>query len=601
MQAQVFTQSISQQLEHTFGYTQFRPGQAESIQAVLNQQDAMVLLPTGGGKSLCYQLPALLLPGVTLVISPLIALMKDQVESLERQGVAAAAINNSIPREQMLQIFNRARHGELKMLYVAPERALHPAFIERIREIGPSLIAIDEAHCISQWGHDFRPEYARLGELKQAFPHVPMMALTATADPATRNDILQQLSLRQPYIHIGSFDRPNIRYNLIEKVKGLKQALDFCHENPGESGVIYCSSRKKVEDLAERLADKGVNCAAYHAGLSMETRNAVQDGFLKDDIQVVVATVAFGMGVHKPDIRFVLHLDVPKSIEAYYQETGRAGRDGLPAEARLLYDPADASRVRRLIELSDNPDRIQIENQRFNAMTSLAECQTCRRQILLNYFAEPSQQACGNCDICLDPPTRFDATEIAQKALSCVYRMEQRFGMQQVIDVLRGAKHQKVIEHGHDKLSTWGIGKDKTFDYWLSIMRQLIHQGLLYLDITRHSTLALTPEARPVLKGERTLELAVPRIDLRRVTTRTQGQNYDRKLFALLRNLRKKIADEEEIPPYIVFNDASLAEMASKQPTDNKAFLEINGVGYSKLSRYGESFIQAITDYLDKH
>ncbi len=420
-------------LKQVFGYKDFRDGQEAIIAAALDGQDSLVLLPTGGGKSLCYQVPALILDGVTVVISPLISLMQDQVAQLRALGVQAAYINNSLPFEEQQAVYQQLHYGQIKLLYVAPEKVLQHEFLERLSHLKLALFAIDEAHCVSHWGHDFRPHYCRLNELKQRFMHVPMMALTATADKATRYDIIEQLQLNHPYVHTGSFDRPNIRYTIEEKFKPMVQLLRYLKEQQNQSGIIYCTSRKRVDDVAEKLADAGFNAAAYHAGMSNEQRQFVQTGFARDDIQIVVATVAFGMGINKPNVRFVVHYDIPKSIEAYYQETGRAGRDGLAAEAIMYFDPADIGRVRRFFEDIEDEQRRRVEEQRFNAMASFAEAQTCRRQILLNYFSEYKRETCGNCDICLNPPTSFDGTLVAQQALSCVYRAEQRFGIGYIV------------------------------------------------------------------------------------------------------------------------------------------------------------------------
>ena len=586
-------------LKQVFGYKDFRDGQEAIIAAALDGQDSLVLLPTGGGKSLCYQVPALILDGVTVVISPLISLMQDQVAQLRALGVQAAYINNSLPFEEQQAVYQQLHYGQIKLLYVAPEKVLQHEFLERLSHLNLALFAIDEAHCVSHWGHDFRPHYCRLNELKHRFMHVPMMALTATADKATRYDIIEQLQLNQPYVHTGSFDRPNIRYTIEEKFKPMVQLLRYLKEQQNQSGIIYCTSRKRVDDVAEKLADAGFNAAAYHAGMSNEQRQFVQSGFARDDIQIVVATVAFGMGINKPNVRFVVHYDIPKSIEAYYQETGRAGRDGLAAEAIMYFDPADIGRVRRFFEDIEDEQRRRVEEQRFNAMASFAEAQTCRRQILLNYFSEYKRETCGNCDICLNPPTSFDGTLVAQQALSCVYRAEQRFGIGYIVELLRGANTSRIRDNNHHQLSTYGIGKDHSVEFWLSILRQLIHQGLLSQDITQGSSLRLTEAARAVLKSEYALQLAEPRLQAKHVYQDKLAQfNYDKKLFAKLRALRKELADADDVPPYVVFNDKTLAEMAQLMPTNDSEFLKVSGVGFTKLNKYGAPFLNTIRDYL---
>ncbi|MFY2510206.1 ATP-dependent DNA helicase RecQ [Vibrio pectenicida] len=591
-------------LEDVFGYKSFRDGQREVIDAVAADQDCIVIMPTGGGKSLCYQIPALVREGLTLVISPLISLMKDQVDQLKANGVVAECINSTMPREELINVYNRMQSGELKLVYASPERVLMRDFVERLGALSLSMIAVDEAHCISQWGHDFRPEYALLGQLKQQFPDVPFMALTATADEATRNDITHRLQLQEPHIYLGSFDRPNIRYTLIEKHKPISQIIRFVAGQKNQCGIIYCGSRKKVEMVTEKLCNNHVRAASYHAGLDTDERAYVQEAFQRDDIQIVVATVAFGMGINKPNVRFVVHFDIPRNIESYYQETGRAGRDGLPAEAMMLYDPADMSWLRRMLDEKDEGSQKQVESHKLNAMSAFAEAQTCRRQVLLNYFGEYSDKPCGNCDICLDPPKHFDATEQARKAISCAYRVNQNFGISYVVEVLRGMQNIRIRENGHDKLSTYGIGRENSHDYWVSIIRQLIHKGMLSQNITRNSTLQLTEEARPLLRGDMNLELAVPRLDTAARTAKSEkltSKNYDKKLFAKLRKLRKSIADEDGLPPYVVFSDATLIDMAEILPTSYGEMLAVNGVGQRKLEKYADPFLDLIQEHVSYH
>lgn len=591
-------------LREVFGFQAFRPGQDTVIEQLVAGKDVLAIMPTGGGKSLCYQIPALVRPGLAIVVSPLIALIKDQVDALRANGVAAAGLHSGLARDELMDVYGQLWRGDLKLLYVAPERILLPDFLARLQEMPLALIAIDEAHCISQWGHDFRPEYAELGRLRHLFPHIPLVALTATADDATRQDILSRLALNNPHVHLASFDRPNIRYTLVEKFKPSEQLLQYVQKQAGQCGIVYCTSRKRTEEVADLLKVRNYRAACYHAGLPADERARVQDAFIRDDLDIVVATVAFGMGIDKPNVRFVVHYDIPKNIEAYYQETGRAGRDGLPAEALLLFDPADIERVRGLLENNENAEQRQVEIFKLNLMSAFAEAQTCRRQVLLNYFGEYHAEPCGNCDICLDPPKTYDGTDDARKALSCVYRVGQRYGMGHVIEVLRGAQSQRIRELGHDKLTTYGIGKDQSHEYWLSVLRQLIHKGLLVQNITRHLVLQLTEAARPVLRGDQPLELAVPRTELlsakklrRRELELAQGE--DATLFRELRKLRKQLAEEEGIPPYVVFNDATLLELAQFKPLTEADLLTINGVGYRKLERFGEAFLECIREHAD--
>ncbi|MBE2896934.1 DNA helicase RecQ [Pasteurellaceae bacterium HPA106] len=586
-------------LRQVFGYQTFRTGQERAIQATLSGRDSLLVMATGSGKSLCYQVPALCFDGLTLVISPLISLMKDQVDQLKSNGVEAAFLNSSQSSDEQQQVQSRAINGSLKLLYISPEKVMTQSFYHFISQCKLSFIAIDEAHCISQWGHDFRPEYSLLGGLKISFPAVPMMALTATADRTTRLDILQLLKLDNPYEYIGSFDRTNIRYTLMEKYKGVEQMCQFVLSQKGKCGIVYCNSRAKTEKLCESLKRRGISCAPYHAGLSQQQREATQHAFQHDDIQVVVATVAFGMGINKSNVRFVLHFDLPRSIEAYYQETGRAGRDDLPAEAVLLYDPADYAWLNKILLEKPEGTLREIEQHKLQAIGAFAEAQTCRRLVLLNYFGENKQKPCNNCDICLSPPTRYDGLLDAQKVLSVIYRTGQLFSIHYVVAVLRGLNNQRIKDNHHDTLSVYGLGREQSQEYWINVIRQLIHLGFIEQHIAQHSALKLTQAARAILRGETALSLATPRLSVS-VMKKVQYQrvkNYDKHLFERLRFLRKQLSEKESIPPYIVFNDATLQEMAQFKPTSRQAMLQINGVGERKLERFGAPFLQLICEY----
>ena len=587
-------------LRTIFGFPAFRPHQEEIVSSLIAGEDSFVLMPTGGGKSLCYQIPALHRPGVGIVVSPLISLMKDQVDALKANGVAAELYNSSLRETEARRVLSELHAGRLDLLYVAPERLMSEAFLERIREMKIALFAIDEAHCVSQWGHDFRPEYIQLGRLRKLFPDIPLIALTATADPQTRADIIDRLGLNNAACHVAGFDRPNIRYTVLQKQKPQQQLLSFVQGRAGEAGIVYALSRKRVEEVAARLLAAGIQAAPYHAGLSDKERSRVQDAFLRDDLRIVVATVAFGMGIDKPNVRFVVHYDLPRTIESYYQETGRSGRDGLPAEALLLFGYGDIPIARALIENSGNDEQKRIDLHKLNAMIGFGDALTCRRRVLLGYFGEQLEKECGNCDICLSPPERYDATEEARKALSCVFRVGQRFGMGHVIDVLRGAQSQRIVNLRHDKLSTYGIGREISHDAWGSLIRQLVHMGYLEQDMGNYSVLKLTPKARPLLKGEELLTLARPRV--RTPATKKAGKrpgsaDRNEELFQQLRVLRKRLADEQQVPPFVIFGDATLSEMAAVHPTDMDSFARITGVGVHKLGRYGEVFLELLRNY----
>jgi len=607
-------------LREVFGFAEYRQHQEEIVDHLVAGGDAFVLMPTGGGKSLCYQLPAMVRPGTGIIVSPLISLMKDQVDALRAAGVSAAAYNSSLEPGEARSVLRALHAGELDLLYVAPETLMTDGFLDRIRglESGVGLFAIDEAHCVSQWGHDFRPEYVQLGQLRDLFPGVPIMACTATADPETRDDVRLRLGLADAAVYVTGFDRPNIRYTVVDKREPLHQLTQFLAGHAGESGIVYCLSRKRTEEVAGKLRAHGVDAAAYHAGLPADERRRVQDAFARDEVAVVVATIAFGMGIDKSDVRFVVHYDLPKTVESYYQETGRSGRDGLPAEALLLFGLGDAAVVRSLVEgggrvanaddaYERDPERVRIELHKLASMVGYADGLSCRREALLGYFGEPYPAPCGNCDICLEPPETFDATEQAQMALSCVYRTGQRFGIAHVIDVLRGAEGEKVLRYGHDQLSTFGIGGELSRDHWQSLFRQLIHRGYLAQDIARYSALRLTGSAWPLLRGEETLVLARPRtrVPTKKQRVRTEragraaelaGMPVDEALYEALRALRKRLADEQNVPAYVVFSDATLAEMAARRPTTCAELLDVNGVGQTKLERYGDAFLAAIAE-----
>jgi ATP-dependent DNA helicase RecQ len=590
-------------LSAVFGYPEFRSHQREIIDHVVAGGSAFVLMPTGGGKSLCFQVPALLRAGTAVVVSPLISLMKDQVDALRANGVAAAYLNSSLSAGEASGIVSALRSGSLDLLYVAPERLMLDGFLDLLGTVEIALFAIDEAHCVSQWGHDFRPEYVQLGRLPELFPGVPFIALTATADGQTRADVRERLRLSDSPVFVAGFDRPNIRYTVAEKRSAPQQLERFIAERPGDSGIVYALSRKRVEQVAARLNKAGVAAAPYHAGLAAQERSRVQDAFLRDEVRVVVATVAFGMGIDKPDVRFVVHYDMPKNIEGYYQETGRAGRDGLPAEAFCLYGLQDVVTARMLIESGGSAEQVRIELHKLQAMVAFSEATTCRRRVLLGYFGEPLEEDCGNCDVCLDPPELYDATVDAQKALSAIYRTGQRFGIGHVIDVLRGHATEKVAQWEHDRLSVFGVGSDASADAWTAVIRQLIHHGYLRQDIAAFSALKFTDGTLPVLQGAVRLRFAKARAKAPKPEKRAgrsgalEGLDVDEELFERLRELRRTLAAEQGVPAYVVFADRSLADMAARKPANREEFLASHGVGEAKLKRYGEVFLEAIAEH----
>ncbi len=595
------------QLQTVFGYPAFRGQQAEIIEHVVSGGDALVLMPTGGGKSLCYQIPALVRDGVGIVISPLIALMQDQVDALAENGVRAAFLNSTLNFDEVLAVEKRMREGQLDLVYIAPERLLTQRCLELLEVTAIALFAIDEAHCVSQWGHDFRPEYIRLSVLHERFPHIPRVALTATADQQTRDEIIHRLQLEQARQFVSSFDRPNIRYQIVEKDNARKQLLDFIEaQHKDDAGIVYCLSRKKVEETAEFLNQHGLNTLPYHAGMDSQERKTNQTRFLREEGIVMCATIAFGMGIDKPDVRFVAHLDLPKSIEGYYQETGRAGRDGAAANAWMAYGLQDVVTQRRMIEESDaHDDYKRIQSQKLDAMLALCETLKCRRQHLLDYFGQ-SSQACGNCDTCLSPPRAFDGTVAAQKLLSTIYRVGQRFAAGHVIDVLRGVESDKVQQWRHQDLSTFAIGADKAEAEWRAILRQLIALGLVSIDHENYHALHLTEAARDVLRNQAKVELrqyrkAEKALKHKRQTARDfneqQLEPLAQSLFEKLRWWRVESAREHNVPAYVIFPDATLREIARQQPQDLSALRAISGVGDKKLESYGAAIINLVQQH----
>jgi len=589
-------------LQQTFGYNDFRPPQDEIINQLINKQDCLVIMPTGGGKSLCFQIPALTMPGMAVVISPLIALMQDQVTSLQQLGIQAAYINSSLSISEANQVEQQVSNNQLDILYIAPERILQQRTINLLNQAQIALFAIDEAHCVSQWGHDFRPDYVKLEQLPELFPHIPRVALTATADNHTQKEIILRLKLEQAKHFICGFDRPNIHYRIQLKQNPKQQLLQFIkQEYPNDTGIVYCMSRKRVDTTAQWLQQQGFKALAYHAGMSTQQRQQNQQAFLQQENIIMVATIAFGMGIDKPDVRFVAHLDLPKSIESYYQETGRAGRDGLDATAWMVYGLQDIILLRQMASDSTAPDFIkQVEYQRLEALLGLCEATSCRRNIILNYFGETQQVPCGNCDICLQPVETWDATIVAQKALSCVYRSEQRFGVNHLIDILLGNSNDKVHRFGHQHISTFGIGLELNQGQWRSVYRQLIALGMLSADMNNYGALKLTEKSRQVLKGELDILL---RKDLKHKPTTNQTrkpfnksliEDSNKELWEALRSCRSQIAKEQKIAPFMVFHDATLMEMIDLRPQNKQQFRQLSGVGEHKLDKYSNEFLAII-------
>ena len=592
--------TLEQALKHYFGYDSFRPGQREIIEAALQKQDLLIIMPTGGGKSLCFQLPALLQSGVTVVVSPLIALMQDQVQALQNNGIRATFLNSTIRGSEIRRRETAILNGQIQLVYVAPERLLGGNFLPFLdlvkNEVGINNFAIDEAHCVSEWGHDFRPEYRQLKLLRERYPDAPFMGLTATATERVREDIIQQLRLKKPYIHIASFNRPNLYYEVIPKKRqSYSQLLTLIQQNPG-SGIVYCLSRKKVDEIAFRLQQSEINAVPYHGGMTDEERSSNQTRFIRDDVRVIVATIAFGMGINKPDVRFVIHYDIPRNLEGYYQEAGRAGRDNEPARCSLFFSYADTRIIDYLIEQKPDEKEQRIARQQLRQMIDYAESHDCRRIIQLRYFGEIFPGNCQQCDNCKNPKPVEDWTIEAMKFLSCVARCKERFGMTYIIDVLRGSKQKKVIENRHDQLSTYGIGRDKTADAWKQLCRSLIHQGLLDQTTDGYSILKLNERSWEVMKGQRKVEIAVDHKREIEKQTRSLAAEVEH-LFNRLRTLRKTIADENNIAPYMIFTDSTLRVMAHQRPQTLEDLIKISGIGEHKKQHYGQPFIDEIRDY----
>ncbi|MFN8178378.1 MAG: DNA helicase RecQ [bacterium] len=597
-------------LRTVFGFAEFRDHQEDIVRHVAGGGDALVLMPTGSGKSLCYQIPAIVRPGLGLVVSPLIALMHDQVEALRQLGVRAACLHSGLEEHETRRVLAATHAGELDLLYVAPERLLTDRFLARLGELPLALFAIDEAHCVSQWGHDFRPEYLQLSILHERWPDVPRIALTATADPPTRREIAQKLALEDARQFVAGFDRPNIRYRVEPKADPRRRLLRLVREeHPGDSGIVYCLSRRRTEEVAELLVSEGVRALPYHAGLDADVRRRNQESFVNDETLVMVATVAFGMGIDKPDVRFVCHHDPPKSLEAYYQETGRAGRDGLPATATMTWGLADVALLRKLIDEGADEARRRVEHHKLSALLGYCETPRCRRQVLLDYFGDALPRPCGNCDNCLQPPEVWDGTEAAQKVLSAVVRTDQIFGQAYLIDVLLGHETERLRRFGHHRLPTFGVGRDREKHEWQSVIRQLVAAGLLAVDVDGHGGLRLAGSARDVLRGEVPVELRREPPPARRVRGAKAAKDRaaksgtvlsladgDRGLFEALRAKRLELARAQAVPPYVVFADRTLLEIAARRPASLAQLALVHGIGQSKLQRYGEIVLEVVRE-----
>jgi len=592
-------------LQNTFGYSAFRDQQAEIIDQAISGENVLVLMPTGGGKSLCYQIPALVRSGVGIVISPLIALMQDQVSALEQLGVRACFLNSTLDFQQVQYIEQALHSGEIDLLYIAPERLIQPRTLNLLSQLHISLFAIDEAHCVSQWGHDFRSDYLTLSLLQEQFPHVPRIALTATADERTKQEIIERLHLHSAKKYVSSFDRPNIQYRISQKENAKKQLVHFIEQNhANECGIVYCLSRKRVESFSEYLSKQGFTALPYHAGLSADIRQTHQNRFLREDNIIIVATIAFGMGIDKPDVRFVAHVDLPKSIEAYYQETGRAGRDGLPSTAWMIYGLQDVVFLNKMMQ--DSQGSVQFkrsERNKLDAMLGLCEVIGCRRKVLRNYFNEQAPEHCGNCDNCLTPVKTWDASVAAQKALSTVYRSEQRFGAVHLIDILIGSSNQKIKQFNHQDLSTYGIGKEIDTNTWRSVFRQLVVRGFLTVDVENFGALKLNETSRPILTGKENLQLRQDVAESISNNGNSKGSTkkvkvavdpIDMPLWLKLKACRKQLADENNVPAFVVFSDSTLLEMLNNHPANKQQMLAITGIGLTKFDRFGANFLQVL-------